>query len=72
MEPKVEGVLQSPDGYWRVEVVRYGPRDRWYRVSHASTVLADRAVLGTVQRILGDAFDTLEPVDVESGSNGVA
>lgn len=59
----IEGALRSPDGYWLVEVVRYGRQDRRYRVSHAATVLADRAVLGTVQRILGDAFDTLQPIE---------
>lgn len=62
MREIVEGVLATPDGYWRVEVVRAG-RDRWYRVTHAATVVAERAAIGTVQRILGDAFQLLEPVD---------
>jgi hypothetical protein len=62
MDPVVEGTLQTPDGYWRVQVVRYG-RSRWYRVSHATTVLEERASLGTVQRILGNAMATLEPVE---------
>lgn len=63
MDPVVEGTLQTPDGYWRVEVVRYPRRERWYRVWHANTVVADQAPLGTVQWILGDAMATLEPVD---------
>ena len=71
MEPTIEGALRSADGYWLVEVVRYGRHDRRYRVSHAATVLADRAVLGTVQRILGDAFNTLQPVEPDA-EHGVA
>lgn len=68
MDPVIEGALQTPDGYWRVEVVRYGPGQRWYRVTHAATVVAERAPLATVQRILGDAFGTLEPVEADTGS----
>lgn len=52
--------MTTPDGYWRVEVVKYGPKQRWYRIMHATTVLHDRASLATVQRILGDAFFALE------------
>lgn len=51
--------MQTPDGYWRVEVVRAG-RQRWYRVWHAETVVAEKAAIATVERILGDAFGTLE------------
>lgn len=68
MDPVTEGALETPDGYWLVEIVRYGPKQRWYRVTHAATVVADRAPLATVQRILGDAFSTLEPVDAQPGS----
>jgi hypothetical protein len=60
MEPVVEGTLRTPDGYWRVEAVRYGPRERWYRVTHAATVVAERASLETVRRVLGEAFESLE------------
>ena len=59
---KVEGALQTPDGYWRIEVLR-GGRDRWYRVLHAQTVVAEKASLSTVQRILGDAFAELEQIE---------
>lgn len=67
MEPVVESALETPDRYWRVEIVRYGPKQRWYRVTHAATVVAERAPLATVQRILGDAFVALEPVDAHPG-----
>jgi hypothetical protein len=70
MEPKVEGAFRTPDGYWLVEIVRYWPRERWYRISHATTVVVERASLGTVQHILGDAFSTLQPVDAEAASDG--
>jgi hypothetical protein len=63
MEPVIESALQSPDGYWRVEVVRYAPGRRWYRILHATTVVADQASLATVERVLGEAFATLEPLD---------
>ncbi len=59
---QVEGVLVTPDGYWRVEAIRSG-RDRWYRVWHANTVVADRASIGTVQRILADSFADLTPAE---------
>lgn len=68
----IEGVLQTPDGYWRVEVVRTGRKQRWFRVWHASTLVQDRAALATVQRILGDAYATLEPAEASQEDNGVA
>lgn len=72
VEPIVEGVLQSADGYWRVEVVKFGRNDRWYRISHAATVVHERASIAVVQRILGDAYATLEPVAAGDDANGVA
>jgi hypothetical protein len=69
MDPIVEGTLRTADGYWTVEAIRYG-RARWYRVTHATTVVEERASLGTVQRILGDAMATLEPVQAEPGADG--
>jgi hypothetical protein len=68
----IEGALQTPDGYWQVEIVRYGAKDRWYRVIHAHTVVAERASLATVQRILGDQFATLQPVATGQQGNGAA
>lgn len=69
----IEGVLQTPDGYWRVEAVRSGRRERWFRIRHATTIVADRAALETVKRVLGDAYATLAPVEAEAGEgDGVA
>ena len=49
----VEGAMQTPDGAWRVEVVRRG-RSRWYRIVHGDDV-ADRLSIGAVERILDEA-----------------
>ena len=59
---RVEAAMQTPDGYWRVEVILSG-RERWYRVSYAATVVAERAAIATVQRILGRDFETLVEVE---------
>lgn len=72
VEPIVEGVLKTADGYWVVEVVKFGRADRWYRVSHAATVVQERTSLAGVQRILGDAFETLEPIAIGESDNGAA
>lgn len=63
--------MKSADGYWTVEVIKTGPKQRWYRISHAHTVVNDRASIATVQRILGDAFNTLQAVAGDR-DNGVA
>ena len=45
------GAMQTPDGSWRVEVVR----DRglvWYRVLHLDQVHADGLAIASVERIL--------------------
>jgi hypothetical protein len=69
----IEGELRTPDGYWRVQIVRTGGRERWYRIWHATTLVQDRAALASVQRILGDAYGTLEPVETTAGEgDGVA
>lgn len=68
----VEGELGTPDGYWRVQIVRTGRDIRWYRVWHADTLVQDRASIATVQRILGDVFATLQPVEPSAGANGIA
>jgi hypothetical protein len=70
MDPVVEGAMVTPDGYWRVEVVRHSRTQRWFRIIHATTVVAEKASIGTVQQILGDAYPTLEPVD--AGAHGAA
>lgn len=64
MEDRVLGALQTPDGYWRVEVLRVPlSNQQWYRVKHAETVLIEHAALGEVQLALGDQFAQLMPVD---------
>lgn len=63
MTGEVEGAMQTPDGRWRVEVIRRG-RTRWYRVVHGDEVLDWLSIAG-VERILrehGVDMDTL--VDV--------
>jgi hypothetical protein len=58
--------MQTPDGAWRVEVVR-APRTRtyWYRIVHGDNVL-DWLSIATVHRILTDAgVDLAELVDAD-------
>jgi hypothetical protein len=60
----IEGVMQTPDGQWRVEIVRH-QRTRWYRIVHGEDIL-DRLSIATVERILdeaGVALHTLVDVD---------
>jgi len=45
--------MQTPDGAWRVEVVRRG-RTRWYRIVHGKDVL-DWLSIAAVERILDEA-----------------
>ena len=58
--------MQTPDGNWRVEVVRRG-RTRWYRIVHGEDVL-DWLSIAAVERILRDSGVSLESlVDVPPG-----
>jgi hypothetical protein len=50
---EVEGAMQTPDGAWRVEVVRRG-RTRWYRIVHGDEV-HDWLSISSVERILNEA-----------------
>lgn len=50
---KIEGALQTPDGAWRVEIVKRG-KTRWYRIVHDDNEI-DWLSIGAVERILGDA-----------------
>jgi len=45
--------MQTPDGAWRVEIVRRGPT-RWYRIVHGDAVL-DWLSIAAVERILDEA-----------------
>ncbi len=53
MDAVIEYAMQTPDGAWRVEILRRG-RTRWYRVIHADNEL-DWLTIAAVQRILADA-----------------
>jgi bifunctional non-homologous end joining protein LigD len=63
VDPVVESAMRTPDGAWRVEVVKRG-HDRWYRIVHGEDLL-DWLSIATVQRILADAgVDIGDLVDV--------
>jgi hypothetical protein len=53
VEPVIEGAMQTPDGAWRVEVIRRG-RTRWYRILHGEDEV-DWLSIAAVQRILTEA-----------------
>jgi hypothetical protein len=62
----VEGAMQTPDGAWRVEVVRRR-RTRWYRIVHGEDVL-DWLSIAAVERVLADAgIDLRVLVEVDPG-----
>ena len=49
----IEGAMQTPDGEWRVEIVRrHGVR--WYRIVHGEDVY-DWLSIAAVERILDEA-----------------
>jgi hypothetical protein len=64
---RIIGAMQTPDGYWRVEVVQ-DRGQQWFRVWHAQTLVHDKAAIATVERILGDAFGALKPTNTEPGA----
>jgi hypothetical protein len=49
----VDSALQTPDGAWRVEIIRRG-RGHWYRIVHGENVIDWLGIAG-VERILGEA-----------------
>lgn len=57
MEAIVEAGMQTPDGCWRVEVVRRrGQPTRWYRIVRGDDdVVLDWLSIAAVERILADA-----------------
>ncbi len=67
MAARIIGAMATPDGYWRVQVVQERGQ-QWFRVWHAQTCVQEKASIATVQRILGDAFGALQPVDAGSGA----
>lgn len=60
--------MQTPDGQWRVDVVRRpGHTSYWYRVTHQDNVI-DWLTIGQVQRILADAgIDIATLVEADNG-----
>ena len=53
MDATIGYAMQTPDGAWRVEVVKRG-RFQWYRIVNGDNDL-DWLSIATVQRILGEA-----------------
>ena len=49
----IEFAMRTPDGDWRVEVIKRG-RTRWYRITHQDNEL-DWLSIAAVQRILAEA-----------------
>ena len=79
MDAVIEYAMRTPDGEWRVEVIKRG-RTRWYRVLHQDNEL-DWLSIAAVQRILGEAgidmADLVEateppPPSVGDSRNGAA
>jgi hypothetical protein len=50
---EIEGAMRTPDGQWRVEIVRRGST-RWYRLVHGDNVVDWLSITG-VERLLADA-----------------
>jgi hypothetical protein len=50
---RVEGAMGTPDGAWRVEIVRRG-KTRWYRLVHGEDVI-DWLSVAAVERLLDEA-----------------
>ncbi len=66
---KIEGALQTPDGAWRVEIVKRG-RTRWYRVVHDDNEI-DWLSISAVERILGEAsVDMADLIDAPVAADG--
>jgi hypothetical protein len=53
MDAVIEYAMRTPDGAWRVEVIKRG-RTRWYRITHQDNEL-DWLSIAAVQRILSEA-----------------
>ncbi|MEU4622007.1 non-homologous end-joining DNA ligase [Actinoplanes sp. NPDC023801] len=65
---QVEGAFQTPDGRWRVEVVRRG-RDHFYRLLHGDNVI-DGLFIASVQRLLAEAgIDFADLIEAEAGAS---
>jgi bifunctional non-homologous end joining protein LigD len=61
--------MQTPDGAWRVEIVKRG-QSQWYRIVHRDGVV-DWLSIAAVQRLLGEAgVDLADLEDVTSAPAG--
>ena len=67
-EAVVEYAMQTPDGAWRVEVVKRG-RTRWYRVLHGDNEL-DWLSIAAVQRVLAEAG--IDMADLQEAGSPIA
>jgi bifunctional non-homologous end joining protein LigD len=64
--------MQTPDGRWRIEVVRRGT-SRWYRILHDDNIL-DWLAITDVERILHDVgvdMGRLVQTDQGVSANGI-
>ena len=57
----VRYAMQTPDGAWRVEIVKRG-QTQWYRIIHDDSVL-DWLSIAAVQRILAEAGVDIADLD---------
>jgi hypothetical protein len=63
----IEGGWATPDGAWRVEIVRHG-RTRWYQIVRGGDRI-DWLGIAAVERILGEAgIDVADLVEVTGDS----
>jgi hypothetical protein len=61
MDAVIEYAMQTPDGAWRVEVVKRG-RSRWYRLVNGDNEL-DWLSIAAVHRLLGEAGIEVSDLD---------
>jgi hypothetical protein len=74
----IEAALQTPDGAWRVEIVKRG-QTHWYRIVHADNEI-DWLSIPAVERILAEAGIDMadfvdarpEPSPEDNGQHGAA
>ena len=71
VEAVTANAMQTPDGAWRVEVVRRG-HTRWYRLVHGDNQL-DWLTIAAVQRLLSEAgIDLADLIEVTDQPPGPA
>jgi bifunctional non-homologous end joining protein LigD len=67
----VIGALQTPDGAWRVEIVKRGRQD-FYRLVHGDNII-DGLFIATVERLLAEAgVDMAELIEAPAEGGGDA